>query len=101
MQTDSKDDFPDARPLPHLANANGDAGGTMETETASTATVEDGNGHIPSDVSMKEDLQTPRNCKRCGMSVKYIAVTFLAIWLLKPPFGGLRSETATWIQKRF
>jgi hypothetical protein len=63
MQTDSKGDFPDARPLPHLANANGDAGGIMETETASTATVEDGNGHIPSDVSMKEDLQAPRNCK--------------------------------------
>ena len=66
MQTDSKDDFPDARPLPHLANANGDAGGIMETETASTATVEDGNGHIPSDVSMKEDLQAPRDCKVMG-----------------------------------
>ena len=66
MQTDSMDDFPDARPLPHLASANGDAGGTMETETASTVTVEDGNGHIPSDVSMKEDLQTPRNCKVVG-----------------------------------
>jgi hypothetical protein len=63
IQTDNKGDFPDVRPLPHLANANGDAGGTMETETASTATVEDGNGHIPSDVSMKEDLQAPRDCK--------------------------------------
>jgi hypothetical protein len=51
-QTDNKDDFPDARPLPHLANANGDAGGIMKTETASTTIVEDGNGHIPSDVSM-------------------------------------------------
>ena len=38
----------------------------METETASTATVEDGNGHIPSDVSMKEDLQAPRNSKVMG-----------------------------------
>jgi hypothetical protein len=51
-----------------LASANGDAGGIMETETASTATVEDGNGHIPSDVSMKEDLQAPRNCKHMAVT---------------------------------
>jgi hypothetical protein len=35
------------------------------------------------------------------MSVKYEAVKFLAISLLKPPNGGLRSETVIWIQKWF
>jgi hypothetical protein len=46
-----------------LENSNGDVGGIMETETAPTTTLKDGNGYIPSDVSMKEDLQAPRNCK--------------------------------------
>jgi hypothetical protein len=32
------------------------------------------------------------------MSVKYMAVNF-SVLLLKPPFGGFRSETATWTQK--
>jgi hypothetical protein len=36
-----------------------------------------------------------------GISVKYMTVKFLAVSLLKPPFGGFRSETATWIQKWF
>jgi hypothetical protein len=35
------------------------------------------------------------------MSVKYIAVIFLSVSLLKPPFSGFRSETAIWTQKRF
>jgi hypothetical protein len=35
------------------------------------------------------------------MSVAYIAVKFLAVSLLKPPCGGFRSETVTWIQKWF
>jgi hypothetical protein len=43
------------------------------------------------------------------MSVKYIAVKFLAVslpkltavLLLRLPFGGLRSETVIWIQKWF
>jgi hypothetical protein len=30
-----------------------------------------------------------------------MAVNFLAVSLLKPPFGGFRSETAIWIQKWF
>jgi hypothetical protein len=32
-----------------------------------------------------------------GISVKYMAVKFLAVSLPKPPFGGFRIETATWI----
>jgi hypothetical protein len=40
-------------------------------------------------------------CVRWGMSVKYIAVKCLSVSLLKPPFGGLRSEAITWIQKWF
>ena len=56
----------------------------METETASTATVEDGNGHIPSDVSMKEDLQTPRNCK------PYRAPPFLHPHLTSVAFSQVR-----------
>ena len=63
VQTDSKGDFPDARHLPHLENANGDAGGIMETETVDGHTPSDGNEHTPSDVSMKEDLRAPRNCE--------------------------------------
>jgi hypothetical protein len=35
------------------------------------------------------------------MSVKDIAVIVLSVSLLKPPFGGFRSETVTWIQKWF
>jgi hypothetical protein len=35
------------------------------------------------------------------MSVNYIAVKFLAVSLLKPPCGGFRIETFTWIQKWF
>jgi hypothetical protein len=35
------------------------------------------------------------------MSVKYIAVKFVAVSLLKPPFGGFRIETAIWTQERF
>jgi hypothetical protein len=38
-------------------------------------------------------------CVRWEMSVKSIAVKFLSVTLLKPPFGGFRSETVTWIQK--
>jgi hypothetical protein len=37
---------------------------------------------------------------KCPLN-KYIAVKFLSVSLLKPPFGGFRSETATWIQKHF
>jgi hypothetical protein len=36
-----------------------------------------------------------------GMSVKYIAVKFLSVSLLKPPFGGFRSEPVIWTQKWF
>jgi hypothetical protein len=35
------------------------------------------------------------------MSVKYIAINFLAVSILKPPCGGFRSETIIWIQKWF
>ena len=35
---------------------------------------------------------------RWGISVKYIAVEFLAVSLPKPPFGGFRSETVIWTE---
>jgi hypothetical protein len=35
------------------------------------------------------------------MSVKYIAVKFVAASLLELAFGGFRSETAIWIEKWF
>jgi hypothetical protein len=40
-------------------------------------------------------------CVRWGMPGEYTAVNFLSVSLLKPPFSGFRSETATWIRKWF
>jgi hypothetical protein len=40
-----------------------------------------------------------RKIFRWGMAVSFNRYKFTTVSILKPPFGGFRSETVTWIQK--
>jgi hypothetical protein len=44
---------------------------------------------------------TPERTLTSVWEFRHIAVKFLAVSILKPPFGSFRSEAAIWIQKWF